>query len=212
MTSKQATLTTCVVAGAYLLLYSGYDKATKKYKIVSKLTAILTFKDPKQTLIELNKVLGLTAMSTVTAAALSLMCPVTKSSDFTKSLAAQALELSLVHATFSGIQFSDRFFNAKRPAMMLGSISIFALAGLTRAIGNEIPFYCVARPVIEKLLVGRWSTLTWGAISTIAVSAHVMRMETTVETGKIMMRPFGLLGLYTSCLTAAINVVLAIRK
>ena len=202
--AHHALLTTGGVAAAYLILYSGFDKATQQYKIGTKLKAIFGFSNRTLSLNELNKVAGLTAMSTVSAACVAAMWPTTRNTAFTTTLARYALNIGFAHGAYSAVQFSSRFFGPKRLAMSLGSISVWSLALWNMSLGNTVEPKALFSRV--EGLVGKHAPAKLGAFVSTVVYAHVLVMETNVETGQLVMRPFGKLGLIIAGVTAVASI------
>jgi hypothetical protein len=204
-TAKNAGVVTGCVAVSYLVLYSGFDKASQQYKVCSKLMAIFGFSNVTVSLNELNKVLGLTAMSTVSAACLSAACPCYVNTAFSRQLALYGLQLGAVHGVYSSARFFSRFSGSKRVAMFLGSASMWGLALYNRALGNSFSGDLVVAKV--EGIIGKHSAERLAAAASSLVFLHVLRMETNTETGQLVMRPFGKLGLAVAGVTAALTVV-----
>ncbi len=204
-TSKNAAVTTGCVAISYLVLYSGFDKATQQYKIVAKLKAIFGFGNVTQSLNEINKVLGLTAMSTVSAACLAAACPAITNSAYSRQLALYGLQVGAVHGIYSAFQFFSRFSGPKRLAMVLGSASVWALALYNRSLGNAVPGGAILAKV--EGVIGKQAPQRLAVAASSVVYFHVLLMETNSETGKLVMRPFGKLGLAIAGVTAMTSLV-----
>ncbi len=109
---------------SYLVLYSGYDKATRSLRIRAKVGKILSFADLRFTLHELNKVAGLAGL-TLAGAALLPVPP-----HFAEAARPAAAVLTLAHAGFSALSFFGGspvqlwFRNPRWFAIVLGQLAI----------------------------------------------------------------------------------------
>lgn len=206
-------LTTAGIASAYLILYSGYDKATSQYQITKKLSNLFSFKNPTASIVELNKAIGLTAMSLANATALSLLLQRGGhvSASTTKELGWTTAVLAGVHGVYSGYKYRSRFFSGPKVLpMFLGPISLWALFAWNDKLGNfaspRTRLWFTGFSELPSFVSSAAST-TLAAVSSALLTTHVFLMEQNAATGKLAMRPAGVAGLIGSFVASGVLIV-----
>ena len=200
MVSKQAS-PYHVVAAVFillLLLYTGYDKATKSLQ-PEKLVSVLSFQDAGHTLKELNKVFALEAIGLISI--VFLLGPLSKIWPdkfrrflyMRKTLGLTGFALAALHgiysfATFYDLSLENAFFqNPKMWGIITAVLSliIFLIMSLTSS-----------KEAVVRLGYGRWKALqTFGYVGLLLALLHFFLLETKPDIG-LDVRPFGLLFFY----------------
>jgi hypothetical protein len=163
---------------SYFLFYSGFDKATKKFKIVSNLKSIFSFKSVKYSLTEINKVAGLAGLTLLGAAALGRAVGSDQTKEIAKKVGVHAFGICVSHGVYSGFSHFDRFTGAKSLAMILGVLSVTGLvAQNTKLLHLPAPPKCICPQAL--------------ALGTVAVATtHFYVMERKPD-GSLPIRPWG---------------------
>lgn len=208
------TVALCV-GGSYLILYSGYDKANKKFDVVKRLTALFSFRNPASSMVEINKMVGLTCMSLFNLATVAYLCSKCTSSvvpgskkEIAKNLVGPLADRGLLlavlwHGPYSSYKYVSRFSSTspKRMAMFLGPISVAAMTLFTARAGGLSWLPQSAVSLAQRASCGV-SMPTVVAVSSVIATAHVYLMERSAGTWSVAMRPFGLLGLVASAVVS----------
>ena len=193
--------------GAYLVFYSGYSKATKSLALSKQLGPILSFRNVKFSLRELNKILALAGM---TLAGASLLCNDSESSQTGADLRKSAAGLLVAHSTYSqwfsmenGRDQLSKFPEPLRVAANAGTVSFYDLSlwkiwlenkrwiGILMGQGALLALLAeskIAAPADAPLLVP-------AAAMTLGLSHFVlMEIKPGPYNGSLAVRPFGYLG------------------
>ena len=194
------------IAAAYLVLYSGYDKATKGFDVRRKLRTIFTFQNPVFSMNEINKAVGLTAMSTTSLAVLAVMFPSRFSNEFSKSASATAYYLAALHAGWSVWHHFGRY-STKPLAMVLGHASIAAVHTLSVSRGSSSWLHVL---LPQQLTAVTKYTSALALMASVLVTCHVFAMERNPKSKTVEMRPAGWYGLLGSLVTSAVSLFTAV--
>jgi len=201
-----ANLLTVGISASYLVGYSGYDKATKQFLIRDKLAKLFSFADPRYSVKELNKAVGLTAMTIGNTVAIGCLFqgihrPLL-SGEAIQTLTRRTVWLVLAHASFSSWEYRQRFFNAKALSMGLGLAAFQLWLALNAAVGNRTSSII---PSWYPVLTAKLPVLV--AAASVLSTAHVFTMERNSTSKKVEMRPVGYWGLIISGIIATASVV-----
>ena len=175
---------------SYFVLYSGFDKASRSFKIGPKLADIfLVRKSWAFTIDEINKVLGLAGLTLLGGEMLqTVVCPPSNASRRFLWPAA----ILAAHGTYSGLKYQNKWFGKKAPAMLLGASALAALL---------LPF--APNPSVRAFATDSkvWLPLV-GAVSV----AHFVWMELDTK-GNLAIRPYGFLALVVGVVATGVAIV-----
>lgn len=134
--------------GAYFLMYSAYDKASASYRF-SNLQKIFGFRSWRFSVVEINKVMGLSALTVFNVGALlGVAALTTPQRDNAAVVLKHAACLGLVHGAFSGVWYTRRFVDEKSVPMWLG---VGAVASLCAAVTAGSTAWLAAGTVLSTL-------------------------------------------------------------
>eukprot|EP00992_Anisonema_acinus_P015328 TRINITY_DN9707_c0_g1_i1.p1 TRINITY_DN9707_c0_g1~~TRINITY_DN9707_c0_g1_i1.p1 ORF type:complete len:202 (+),score=22.99 TRINITY_DN9707_c0_g1_i1:63-668(+) len=194
--NTEAGLVTAGISAFYLVGYSGYDKATRSMQVSKKLTHIFSFSNTSESLLQLNKLLGLVGC-TVLAAATAGDAPHVEVGGLLRraapSLRAHALAMLGLHGLYSSWRFS-KFIGAaskKGAGMAIGSTAVASLFAAN--FGN------VSRDTVSKLLPA----------AMVAGVTHFYLMETGPKG--LQIRPAGYAAFIAAGVALAISGIAALR-
>jgi hypothetical protein len=208
--------TTILVGGSYLILYSGYDKPKKQFDIINKLTALVSFNNPSNSLVEINKMVALWCMTLWNAATVASLCSSPTTTVAAQGFADRALLLTLLwHGPYSSWKYASRFDSGATPrskwiAMYLGPLSAATLFLFTARLNGSLSLLPSSVVTASSSATKNISLPVVAAVSSVIATAHVYFMERAAGgRWTVAMRPFGTLGLVVSGVVSAVAVVAA---
>lgn len=197
-------VTTAGVFGFYLVAYSGYDKATRQFRIPEKLKNILLCETSFiQSVKELNKVAGLASLTLIGLSQFIKQYSLPLATLLRSgTLLSYGINVGRVHGIFSMIEFRRRYTDSTYMlAMVLGSLTFWASFLLEPLSFPQIP-------IVDSVFttIGSYGAVHWKAscfVVTGLALAHVLMMERKKGEGalgivKPQMRPAGLVSLVVS--------------
>jgi len=192
-------LTGAILLG-FLLFYSGYDKHTKQVE-PRKLVELFSGKQHWQTVLrELNRVVGLSSLTLISLALMTMYCP-DGQCDPNSGTWARVLQdgamLARIHSAYSAFEFFQNWAHTGTIfSMLLGVASFVALDFLD-------PFWFVTAIAPS---ISNWGEANYAAAALIVlglaaahtISQHVSTVTTIEKTesgNRLGLRPFGFVAL-----------------
>ena len=211
--TRTAAAVTAGTTIAFFTLYSGYDKVTKDFSLMTtKLKDIffLGSKSVSYSFDEINKVLGLAGLTLLGGSLIPLngRTQWLVEGSVQNEVLNHATFFIIAHGLYSSYRYFKRFYSKQKAIpMVFGVIAAQLLIRGNKDLLAAVPALEYASPAWDKLLpygTGSGVATLAGATAVVALATtHFYTMELNPD-GKLLIRPFGLLALVSGVAATSI--------